>query len=150
MLLWWKPPLESFALLAAYYGFAYFVFDTLATLASVPYYALTPELTPDYDERTSLTMYRNAFSIAAGILGFAAPELVNLSIFPNVMTGYLFMAAIFGFISTVPLWGVFAVAPEKPEHAFRPQLGTSSEGGLFHEVLSWMRGRWRDAAASAA
>jgi GPH family glycoside/pentoside/hexuronide:cation symporter len=142
VLLWWVPPFQSHALLALYYGMAYFVFDTLATLVSVPYLALIPELTPDYDERTSINTYRMFFSIAAGILGFAAPELARLSVFPDVRTGYLVTAAAFAVIGTLPLWGVFAVAREKgqPDEFFRQS--TSAEGSLLSSALSWLRGHW--------
>lgn len=145
MLMWWVPPIESQAWLAVYYGAAYLVFDALATLVSVPYLALTPELTPDYDERTSLNMYRMGFSIVAGILGFAAPELANLGLFPDLKTGYLGMAALFAVISAVPLWGVFAVAKEAPSHPAAAL--SSSEGGLMADAVRWFRGRWLAAAS---
>ena len=139
ILLWWVPPIQSQAGLAVYYGAAYFCFDALATLVSVPYLALTPELTPDYDERTSLMMYRMGFSIVAGILGFAAPELAGLGVFPDLRTGYLVTAGIFALISALPLWGVFAVAREDPRYA---EGRASSEGRLMADALSWARGRW--------
>jgi GPH family glycoside/pentoside/hexuronide:cation symporter len=142
--MWWVPPIESQAWLAAYYGAAYLVFDALATLVSVPYLALTPELTPDYDERTSLNMYRMGFSIVAGILAFAAPELANLGLFPDLKTGYVAMAALFAVISAVPLWGVFAVAKERP--AYATQGVSSSEGSLMSDAVHWFRGRWLAAA----
>ena len=40
-------------------------FDTLWTLTNVPYYALTSELTDDYDERSSLTTYRMVMAVPA-------------------------------------------------------------------------------------
>ncbi len=36
MLLWWVPPLANVGALAVYYGLAYFLFDAMATLVSVP------------------------------------------------------------------------------------------------------------------
>ena len=47
----------------------FLLFDTMHTLVSVPYYALTPEMTHDYDERTSLTAVRMVFSVVGYILG---------------------------------------------------------------------------------
>jgi GPH family glycoside/pentoside/hexuronide:cation symporter len=158
VLLWWVPPIQGQLGLTVYYGVAYFLFDALATLVSVPYLALTPELTSDYDERTSLNMYRMGFSIAAGILGFAAPELANLGIFPDVKTGYVGMATVFALISAAPLWGVFAVARERPEYARRGYqvrgsgqrasgahasgARASDEGSLMADAVEWVRGRW--------
>ena len=55
MMMWYRPPFESQWALVAYYAFAYFIYDAILTIVSMPYVALTPELTQDYDERTSLT-----------------------------------------------------------------------------------------------
>jgi GPH family glycoside/pentoside/hexuronide:cation symporter len=52
----------------------FLLFDTFHTLASVPYYALTPELTHDYDERTSLTAVRMVFSVIGYIWAPRAPR----------------------------------------------------------------------------
>ncbi len=58
---------------------SFLLFDTLHTLVSVPYYALTPELTLDYDERTSLTAVRMIFSVVGYILGAAStPAIAGL------------------------------------------------------------------------
>jgi GPH family glycoside/pentoside/hexuronide:cation symporter len=51
---------------------AFLFYDTMHTMVSVPYSALTPELTHDYDERTSLTAVRMVFSVLGYILGAAA------------------------------------------------------------------------------
>ena len=55
MLLWWAPPIESPTLLFIVITLAFMLADTLQSFISVPYYSLTPELTPNYNERTSLT-----------------------------------------------------------------------------------------------
>ena len=52
--------------------------DLAFTVVNVPYTALTPELTRDYDERTSLNSYRFAFSIGSGLLAAVLhPIIVN-------------------------------------------------------------------------
>ena len=115
LLLWWIPPAGSLTLLAAYYGFAYFLYDTTLTLVSVPYYAMVPDLASTYDERTSINAYRMAFSIAAGLLAYAAPELAKLPVFgggaagipASGLTGWFGAAALFAVVSVLPLGGVF-------------------------------------------
>ncbi len=42
----------------------------------MPYYALTPELSDDYDERTSLTSYRMFYSIVGSMIAFIVPLAV--------------------------------------------------------------------------
>jgi GPH family glycoside/pentoside/hexuronide:cation symporter len=49
----------------------FLLFDTFHTMVSVPYYAMTPELTYDYNERSSLTAIRMIFSVIGYILGAA-------------------------------------------------------------------------------
>ena len=136
VLLWWVPPLTSITALAAYYGLAYFLFDAMATLVSVPYYALTPELTPDYDERTSLNMYRMIFSILAGMIAYLAPDLIGL--FGDRRTGHVAVAALFGLIAALPLFGVYLTATEKPEH--QREAPDSDLGDLISSLKDWVRG----------
>jgi len=53
----------------AYMVLAYLLYSTAYTCVVVPHVSLTPELTTDYDARTSLTAYRMAFSIAGVLFG---------------------------------------------------------------------------------
>ena len=72
-LLWWRPPIETTLGLGIYYAAAYALFDTAATFVYMPFYALTPELTDDYDERTGLTSRRMFFSILGTLIAFTLP-----------------------------------------------------------------------------
>ncbi len=72
-MMWYRPPTDSQFMLCAYYAVAYFLFDTSYTFVTMPYVALTPELTQDYDERTSLTTFRMAFSIIGSLVAFIVP-----------------------------------------------------------------------------
>ena len=72
-LLWWRPPFDTTLALGIYYAAAFALFDTAATFVYMPYYALTPELTDDYDERTALTSTRMFFSILGSLLAFTIP-----------------------------------------------------------------------------
>ena len=55
---------------------SFLLVDTTQTLVSVPYYALSAELTLDYDERTSLISIRMIFTVLGYILGAAATTAV--------------------------------------------------------------------------
>lgn len=120
MLLWWRPPWDSTAFLVAYYACAYVVFDAAATLVYMPYFALTPELSADYDERTSLTSYRMFFSIAGSLLAFTIPLVIIGTFEPQNAPRVLFMGALFGLVSALPLFGVFAHTKEQPQHQAAP------------------------------
>jgi GPH family glycoside/pentoside/hexuronide:cation symporter len=67
MLMWIVPGMGQLGL-TVYYALVFILFDTAFTLVHVGYNSLTPEMTSDYDERSSLNGYRMVFSIS-GTLG---------------------------------------------------------------------------------
>ena len=123
MLLWWRPPLQGDVSLAVYYAAAYVLFDIAATFVYMPYFALTPELTPDYDERTSLTATRMFFSIAGSLVAFTVPLMIIGSFRPENADRVLLMAVAFGLASALPLLLVFFTTRERPELMQQAQPG---------------------------
>lgn len=61
--IWAGPPVGSPALVFAYYAGIYALFSVSMTVVAVPYQALLPELTDDYQERSSLATFRSVSSI---------------------------------------------------------------------------------------
>ncbi len=123
VLLWYRPPFESQVALAIYYALAYILFDSAATFVYMPYYALTPELTSNYDERTSLTTYRMFFSILGSLIAFTIPLLIVGSFRPENASHVLLMGAIFAAVSAVPLFLVFLGTRERQEYSELAQPG---------------------------
>jgi len=120
-LLWVTPPWRDQIILCLHFILLYILFDTAYTAVGVPYNALIPELTQDYDERTSLVGYVMVVSIGGGLLGAILPmEIVNL--FPDKQTGYAAMGAIMGVAFALPLFATFAVSRERSEFQARPAL----------------------------
>jgi GPH family glycoside/pentoside/hexuronide:cation symporter len=113
-MLWWRPPLERNVLLVAYYALAYVVFDAAATVIYMPYFALTPELTSDYDERTSLTTYRMLFSILGSLIAFTVPLAIVGTFSPQSARRVFTMGLVFGIASALPLLLVFFGTRERP------------------------------------
>ena len=112
ILLWWVPPFESQAALCAYYSLVYILFDTSYTIVAVPYSALTPELTPDYNERTSLNGYRMVVSVIAGLVAAVAmPFFVEQVV--EKQSAYLSVAVVFGILAIVPYFLLFFFIKEK-------------------------------------
>ncbi len=101
MLLWWRPPWTSHVALAVYYAVAYVLFDAVATFVYMPYFALTPELTPDYDERTALTSYRMFFSILGSLISFTLPLMIVGSFTPENAPRVLTMGITFGTVAAL-------------------------------------------------
>jgi GPH family glycoside/pentoside/hexuronide:cation symporter len=116
MLLWWAPPWHNQIALAATVSLAFMLSDTFETLCGVPFSALLPELTPDYDERTTLTSFRIFFNLLASLAtAVAAPMIVDaaLSAGLNQQQGYLLVAGMFGGLAAIPYLLIFAVVREK-------------------------------------
>jgi len=100
-LLWFVPQADRIWTFVWIAG-TFILFDTLWTLTNVPYYALTSELTDDYDERSSLTTYRMVMAVPAYLVGAAlTPAIVGL--FALQRTGYAFIGIVYGVICAVAL-----------------------------------------------
>ncbi|MBM3151127.1 MAG: MFS transporter [Chloroflexi bacterium] len=126
-MLWWHPPVASETWLVVYYTIAWLVYDTILTLVSMPYFALTPELTQDYDERTSLTSFRMAFSIVGGLVAYTVWLMALGERAPENGSHIFTVAAIFGAISAFPMLFTFFAAKERPAYVgqSRPSLRES-------------------------
>ncbi|MDP5339277.1 MAG: MFS transporter [Nodularia sp. (in: cyanobacteria)] len=73
------------------------------TVVSLPYTAMTPELTQDYDERTSLNSFRFAFSISGSILSLILAQIIFSTISDREQQ-YLVLAAICAVISVLSIY----------------------------------------------
>lgn len=116
LMMWWIPPFENQWLLTGYYALAFFFFDTMVTVVTMPYFALTPELTQDYDERTSLTSYRMAFSLIGGLVAFVVPLAIVGETIPENADRTLMMGAIFAAAASLPLLLTFFGTREKKKY----------------------------------
>jgi GPH family glycoside/pentoside/hexuronide:cation symporter len=95
--------------------------DTTQTLVSVPYYALSAELTYDYDERTSLISIRMIFTVLGYILGAAATTAVAgmfMGMGWSKTAAYSGMGAIFGVVAIITMLVTVLGVKETP----RPDL----------------------------
>ncbi|MCA9947354.1 MAG: MFS transporter, partial [Anaerolineales bacterium] len=107
----WLVPDWSQAGLFWYYLLVALLLDTGFTAVNVPYTALTPELTQDYDERTSLNSFRFSFSILGGLAALAIHSVLIES-FPSVTQGYAVSAAVMGAVIVISNLITFAFTKE--------------------------------------
>ena len=120
VILWSAPDWDSQAALMVYVTLAFMLADTLQTLISVPFLSLTPELTPDYDERTTLTSFRSFFQLVGALsVVIAAPIIVDMILVSGgtQQQGFMLVGAIFGSIGVIPLLllGIFVRETSTPE-----------------------------------
>jgi GPH family glycoside/pentoside/hexuronide:cation symporter len=117
-LLWYVPPFSDTGKFF-YYVIVSILLDTFYTIVNVPYTALTPELTHDYDERTSLNSYRFAFSVGGALLSAVLHPIIVASA-PDPRTGYLISGMLWAIVSTIPCFIVFFFTRERPESMAPP------------------------------
>lgn len=129
-----NPRLGSQAALFAWAAISYTLLAAVAyTLVNIPYSSLTPELTQDYNERTSLNAYRFAFAIVGTLLGAGAAlplisavsgaAIVDNKWVGDPSAGYQVLGIAFGAAMAVTaLITVFSVR-ETTSHIARPKAG---------------------------
>ena len=78
------------------------IYDTMITLTGVPYYALSSELTQDYDERASLTTVRMIFGVPAYLVGAALTPVIA-GLFATRRAGYGVVGIVYGILAAAGL-----------------------------------------------
>jgi GPH family glycoside/pentoside/hexuronide:cation symporter len=113
ILLFVVPPFESETAIVLYYIAVFLFFDTMYTIINVPYSALTPELTEDYDERSSLTGWRIATAIFATLVAGATFKWLAEEVLANWFQTFTdpISALHFGFTATAALWSITLILP---------------------------------------
>lgn len=128
---WLVPQFSNVWLLFAYYVIVGIFFNISYTMVNLPYTALTPELTRDYDERTSLNSFRMGFSLGGSILSLILAGIVFQAYPDSEKQQYLTLGLVSSLISIIAiLWCVLRV----PERGSRPILSPQQKkivGRLF-------------------
>jgi GPH family glycoside/pentoside/hexuronide:cation symporter len=153
--LMWIVPSWSPLALTAYYALAFILFDTIFTAVHVGYNALTPEVTQDYDERSSLNGYRMVFSIA-GTLGAIIFATVLGWFVTDQRLLYSVVGIGLGLASMVPPLIVFGVTRERPSEdqpeplPVRSALAATLTNRPFWLVMGLYLLSWTSASILAA
>ncbi len=127
-----RPGITNPVALTIWATLALCLLNTAYTIVNIPYSALTPELTQDYNERTSLNSFRFGFAILGTILG-AAIVLPIVNAFSDRARGFSAAGAVMGIAMTVTaLVTVFTV--REPDHSKEP-LPTESFRETYFSVF---------------
>lgn len=149
ILLWLSPDLSQTGLII-YYSVAYIIYEAMATTVYMPYYALTPELTEDYDERTKLTSFRMMFNILGSLTAYILPLLIIGNDWQQATRqSVIVMAVVAAVIAVTPILGVFLGTREKKEFQevvlpkFFPSLKAAFKNrpflfGAMMYLFTWM------------
>jgi GPH family glycoside/pentoside/hexuronide:cation symporter len=102
-----NPDTQQWSLFWYYVAIA-ILFNIFYTMVNLPYTALTPELTQDYNERTSLNSFRFAFSIGGSILSLILALIIFAQVPGNDEVKYILLGVVCAVLSTLPLyWCVY-------------------------------------------
>lgn len=134
-ILLWIIPSSRTALNMVYFGAVYCMYCTAYILVAVPYNSLMPELSQDYDERTSISGIRMGLSFVGNLLGAAGVALIVDVWFKGrtfYKESYPVMGAIMGAILLASLLITFFGTKERVRSA------TEVTGGIVSIVTSIM------------
>jgi GPH family glycoside/pentoside/hexuronide:cation symporter len=158
MLMWLVPPLEPLGL-TVYYALTFILFDTAFTFVHVGYNALTPELTTDYDERSSLNGFRMVFSIS-GTLGAIILATVLGWTITDKQVLFAVVGVGLGLVAIAPPLIVFRVTRERADVLrveerpsplpVRQALRATLSNGPFRLVMGLYLLSWTTASILAA
>jgi GPH family glycoside/pentoside/hexuronide:cation symporter len=123
MAMWVVPPFDMLGK-AIYYAVAFILFDTVFTLVHVGYNALTPEMTSDYDERSSLNGYRMVLSITGTLGAIILATVLGWSISDKRVL-FSVIGVSLGIVSIIPPLIVFKITHEQPAKTLPPALPMS-------------------------
>jgi GPH family glycoside/pentoside/hexuronide:cation symporter len=79
----WFIPFQSTTSMFVYYLMVVVLFNTIFSITTIPYNALHPELTQNYDERTTLSGFRIVCSFIANIIAAAGVAVIVDNIYPG-------------------------------------------------------------------
>ncbi|MEL6441532.1 MAG: MFS transporter [Cyanobacteria bacterium J06621_8] len=110
--------------LFAYYVIIAILFNLAYTAVNLPYTALTPELTQDYNERTSLNSFRFAFSIGGSILSLILADLIAQVYSEDLQQRFIVLALIATLLS---VFAIFWCTLRIQERGAAPLVGKSGK-----------------------
>lgn len=117
-----NPNINNWCLFVYYIVIA-ILFNLAYTAVNLPYTALTPELTQDYNERTNLNSFRFAFSIGGSILSLILATII-FQFFPgDAIEQYFVLGLISSIISVIAIfWCTFRIQERGAEGILNQQL----------------------------
>ncbi|HNR02945.1 MAG TPA: MFS transporter [Anaerolineaceae bacterium] len=100
----------------------YTFFCTVYSFTNIPYNSLLPEMTSDYNERTNIAGFKQAFAVIGTLLG-AGAAMPIMALFAGRTAGFIGMSAIFGFLAALSLLVTFFSVRE-PERTAAEKSGS--------------------------
>jgi sugar (Glycoside-Pentoside-Hexuronide) transporter len=114
----WQMFFKDMNQMIIYYIIAGIFFSTMYSFVAIPYNSLLPEMSQDYDERTSISGYKMAFSFVGSLLSAMGVTLIVDTIYPGksmYQVSYPVMGLILGAVIAVTVLLAFLGTKERVE-----------------------------------
>ena len=108
-----NPGLSSQTALFLWTMLSFMALSTAYPCANIPYNALLPDLTRDFDERTSVTGYKTVFAVAGTLIG-AGAAIPLIGLFADKDAGYFGMGIVFAVLIVISVLSPFFAVKEPP------------------------------------
>lgn len=116
----WQVFFQDMNSMLVYYTIAGLIFSALYSLVSIPYNSLLPEISQDYDERTSISGYKMAFSFVGSLISAMGVTLIVDTIFPGkseYQKSFPIMGWILAVMITISILLAFAGTKERAKYS---------------------------------
>jgi GPH family glycoside/pentoside/hexuronide:cation symporter len=123
-LMFTNPHITRQGLLFVWVLVVYMLMVTAYSIINIPYGALTPELTKDYDERTTLNAFRMSFAVVGTFVGSQAVGPVR-ALFANPDHGWIAVGAVMSVVIAITALITFFTIrePKRAAEEAREQQG---------------------------
>ena len=130
--------------LMLYYAGAIIVFDTIYTTIHISYNALTPAITTDYDQQSTLNGYRMSYSIFGTLLAIIMATVIG-GLIEEPRLRYQILGAVIGVMAILPVFVVLRVtadydSPEGPPAEEQTPLFESLKTALSNRPFLYLIG----------
>ncbi len=132
-LMYTNPHITSQGLLFVWVLVAYMLMVTAYSIINIPYGALTPELTREYDERTNLNAFRMSFAVIGTLVGTQAVGPVR-ALFANPDHGWIAVGLVMGAVIMITALITFFTVRE-PKRAAEEAREQQSLGKTYLAIL---------------
>ena len=136
-MLWMVLDHQSMLVMLIYYTIAGILFSTMFSMVSIPYNALLPEISQDYDERTSISGYKMAFSFVGSLLSAMGVTLIVDTLYPGKTmyhTSFPVMGAVLGIMIIISILAAFVGTKERVQ-----PKAESESGSIWKNLISLVK-----------
>ncbi len=130
----WQLLFKDMNHMILYYTIAGIGFSTMYSLVAIPYNSLLPEMSQDYDERTSISGYKMALSFVGSLLSAMGVTLIVDTIYPGksmYQFSYPVMGLVLGAVIAITVLLAFMGTKERVE----PKI-TNNKDSFWRNLLS--------------